>query len=176
MRTPNESHTEVSSRNEGDNPGRLDRPSSETGHGVNETSSRKSGARMTGLCPRSTRFGADTASMRPRRTALDPLRMDYHRRVTTPSGQEVVVRARRKIDADSVDPVGVPLPVVVVAIWTALHEYRNHSRYHHQWIVEEFPRFEPHRAQVVAQGRKRDALDLVDRHARDLATGSNETP
>lgn len=40
MRRPNESHTEVSSRNESDNPGRLDRPSSETGHDVNETSSR----------------------------------------------------------------------------------------------------------------------------------------
>ena len=40
MRRPNESHTGVSSRNESDNPERLDRASSDTGHGVNETSSR----------------------------------------------------------------------------------------------------------------------------------------
>ena len=40
MRRPNESHTGVSSRNESDNPERLDRASSDTGPGVNETSSR----------------------------------------------------------------------------------------------------------------------------------------
>lgn len=113
--------------------------------------------------------------MTPRRTVLDPLRMDYHRRVTTPSGREVVVRARRKIDADSVDPVQVPLPIVVVAIWAAVREWRNHSKYHHQWIVEVFPRFEPHRAQVVARLSKQDALDLADRHAKDLSTGAAET-
>jgi hypothetical protein len=41
MRRPDESHTdEVSSRNESDNPERLDRASSDPGHDVNETSSR----------------------------------------------------------------------------------------------------------------------------------------
>lgn len=46
MRRPNESHTEVSSRNESDNPERLDRASSDPGHDVNETSSRDEDVRM----------------------------------------------------------------------------------------------------------------------------------
>lgn len=101
--------------------------------------------------------------------------MDYHRRVMTPNGHEVVVRARRKVDANSVSPMAVPLPIVLVAIWTAVREYRQHSKYQRQWIVEVFPRFDPDRAHVVARTGKREALDLVDRHVADLAAGIAQT-
>jgi hypothetical protein len=94
--------------------------------------------------------------------------------VVTPAGREIVVRARRKIDAESVDPIGVPLPLAVVAIWRAVHEYRNHTKCEHRWIVEVFPRFDPDRAKVLAQAGKREALDLVDRHASDFAVGAEE--
>ena len=46
MRRPDESHTEVSSRNESDNPERLDRASSDPGHAVNETRSRCAGVTL----------------------------------------------------------------------------------------------------------------------------------
>lgn len=87
-----------------------------------------------------------------------------------PTGGEVVVRARRKIDAESVDPIGVPLPVVIIATWTAIREFRNHMHYEHQWIVEIYPRFDPDKAQVLVQASKREALDFADRHATELAT------
>lgn len=105
-----------------------------------------------------------------RRTALDPLRLDYRRRVRVSTGAEVIVRARRKIDAESVDPFAVPLPAIVIALWTAVREFRNHTRYKRQWIVDVYPRFDPANAHVLAEAGKRQALDLVDRHVTELAT------
>lgn len=96
--------------------------------------------------------------------------MDYRRGVTTPSGREVVVRARRHIDADSVDPIAVPLPLVVIAAWTTWRELKNHVEYEHQWVVDVFPRFDPDKAETLAVVGKRAALDLVDQYAAELST------
>jgi hypothetical protein len=80
----------------------------------------------------------------------------------TPAGREMVVRARRKVDVDSVDPIAGPLPIVIVAIWVAVRERRNHTQYQHLWVVDVFPRYQFEKARVIAEVPKRDALDLVD--------------
>jgi hypothetical protein len=127
------------------------------------------------LAPTSGSCGCDTASVkrRPRRTALDRLRLEYRQRATTPEGREVTVRARRKIDAAEADPIAGPLPLFIVVPWVAVREFRNHKTYQHRWIVEVLPRFEPDKATVIAEASKTEALDLVDRQVASMGAASS---
>ena len=85
----------------------------------------------------------------------------------------MTIRARRKVDAAEVDPIAVPLPLFIVGAWAAVREFRNHRMYQHRWIVEVFPRYEPDKAQVIAETSKSEALDLVDREAATLESASS---
>ena len=112
--------------------------------------------------------------LKHRRRSLDRLRMDYRRRVTTADGSQIVVRARRKIDVESVDPLEVPVPLLIQAIWVALREQRNHDDYEHLWVVDVLRRYGFEKARRLAELPKYEALDLVDAHAAELVSDRNE--
>lgn len=106
---------------------------------------------------------------------LDRLRLEYRKTAVSPSGKQVVVRARRKVNDDAISPLDTSplLPVVVVATWAAIREFRLRRKYQGLWIVEVYPRFQPERAQVVAEALKYEAFDLVDAKAAELGPSAD---
>jgi len=78
------------------------------------------------------------------------------------------VRARRRIDAETTDPMGVPMPWLIVALWMAIREAKNQSEHRPQWVVDVHPRWDPSKAKTVGSGTKDQALDLVDAEAARL--------
>jgi hypothetical protein len=106
-----------------------------------------------------------------RRKRLDWLRLDYRRRVTTPQGKELVIRARREIDSETTDPLAVPLPWFIIVPWMAIREAKNHSEHEHRWVVDVYPRWESSKAKPVGAGTKAEALDLVDAETQRLRQG-----
>lgn len=105
------------------------------------------------------------------RSPLDRLRLGYTKRVITPSGQQIVVRARRTMDvAEPSSGSSWMLPLPMFLSWEVLREVRLSRKYQRLWLVETYPRYEASKATVLAELPRHQAFDMVDERAASLAS------
>ena len=110
---------------------------------------------------------------RPSRWLPDAVRMSYTKRVTTPDGTEMFVRAMRKENVDVIGELTWWLPTPVYLVAEVIRELRTRGKYEGIWLVEVGHRWGFKKNVKLGEFPKAEALDLVNARADEIARGSS---
>jgi hypothetical protein len=99
------------------------------------------------------------------------MRLTYTRWVTAPDGTEMIVRAERSEDANMAGEVTSWLPWPIFLVGLLIHEASTRDKYEGAWEVQVERRWGFGQPLVLGEFSKREALDLVDTRAEEIARG-----